>query len=67
MVGIADGCFVSMVAPIAFELLGVKSATTGLGVLYCLLAGPMTAGPPLAGMSVWMCIIVSLSYFVFTK
>ena len=49
LMGICDGCFVCLLGPIAFDLLGPNGAAQGLGCLLGLMSIPMTAGPPLAG------------------
>ncbi|KAM3613047.1 uncharacterized protein V6R79_019341 [Siganus canaliculatus] len=48
--GLCDGCFLSMMAPIAFELVGPMRASQAIGYLLGLMSVPMTAGPPLAGL-----------------
>lgn len=47
--GLCDGCFLTMMAPIAFELVGPMQASQAIGYLLGLMAFPMTAGPPIAG------------------
>lgn len=47
--GLCDGCFLTMMAPIAFELVGPMQASQAIGYLLGLMAIPMTAGPPIAG------------------
>lgn len=47
--GLCDGCFLTMMAPIAFELVGPMQASQAIGYLLGLMALPMTAGPPIAG------------------
>ena len=49
VLGISDGCFVCLLGPIAFDLLGPVDMPQGLGCLLGLMSGPMTLGPPLAG------------------
>ena len=49
VMGFCDGCFVCLLGPIAFDLLGPAGAAQGMGFLFGLMAIPMTAGPPLAG------------------
>lgn len=49
IMGVCDGCFVCLLGPIAFDLLGPEGAAHGLGCLLGLMSFPMTAGPPLAG------------------
>lgn len=48
--GLCDGCFLTMMAPIAFELVGPMQASQAIGYLLGLMSLPMTAGPPLAGL-----------------
>lgn len=48
--GLCDGCFLTMMAPIAFELVGPMQASQAIGYILGLMALPMTAGPPLAGL-----------------
>jgi len=47
--GLCDGCFLTMMAPIAFELVGPMQASQAIGYLLGLMSIPMTAGPPIAG------------------
>ncbi|MEQ2309133.1 hypothetical protein AMECASPLE_035469, partial [Ameca splendens] len=47
--GLCDGCFLTMMAPIAFELVGPMQASQAIGYLLGLMSLPMTAGPPIAG------------------
>lgn len=51
IMGICDGCFVCLLGPIAFDLLGPAGAAQGLGCLLGLMSIPMTIGPPVAGMN----------------
>lgn len=57
--GLCDGCFLTMMAPIAFELVGPMLASQAIGYLLGLMALPMTAGPPIAGEKLFF---VSLSH-----
>jgi len=50
MMGLADGCFICLIGPIAFDLLGPAGAAQGIGCMLSLASIPMTAGPPLAGL-----------------
>ncbi|CAH1799429.1 unnamed protein product [Owenia fusiformis] len=50
VLGIFDGCFVCLLGPIAFDILGPKGASQGLGFLLGLFSIPMTVGPPVAGL-----------------
>lgn len=47
--GLCDGCFLTMMAPIVFELVGPMQASQAIGYLLGLMSIPMTAGPPIAG------------------
>ena len=49
VMGICDGCFICLLGPIAFDILGPAGAAQGIGCLLGLMSIPMTAGPPLAG------------------
>ncbi|XP_051876813.1 monocarboxylate transporter 8-like isoform X2 [Pristis pectinata] len=46
--GLCDGCSITIMAPIAFELVGPQEASQAIGFLLGLMAIPMTAGPPIA-------------------
>ncbi|XP_062998157.1 monocarboxylate transporter 8 [Elgaria multicarinata webbii] len=48
--GLCDGLFITIMAPIAFELVGPMQASQAIGYLLGLMAIPMTAGPPIAGL-----------------
>ncbi|XP_068182445.1 monocarboxylate transporter 8 [Antennarius striatus] len=48
--GLCDGCFLTMMAPIVFELVGPMQASQAIGYLLGLMSVPMTAGPPIAGL-----------------
>uniref|UniRef100_A0A4W4EBJ0 Monocarboxylate transporter 10 n=1 Tax=Electrophorus electricus TaxID=8005 RepID=A0A4W4EBJ0_ELEEL len=48
--GLCDGCFITIMAPIAFELVGPMQASQAIGYMLGLMAVPMTAGPPIAGL-----------------
>uniref|UniRef100_A0A8C4WZT9 Solute carrier family 16 member 2 n=1 Tax=Eptatretus burgeri TaxID=7764 RepID=A0A8C4WZT9_EPTBU len=50
LMGGADGAFISIMAPIAFELVGQVTAGQAIGAMLGIMAIPMTAGPPIAGM-----------------
>lgn len=47
--GLFDGCFISIMAPIAFELVGAHHVSEAIGFLLGLMSIPMTVGPPIAG------------------
>ncbi|KAM8848206.1 monocarboxylate transporter 8 [Synchiropus picturatus] len=55
ILGLCDGCFLTMMAPIAFELVGPMQASQAIGYLLGLMAIPMTAGPPIAGLLIGYC------------
>ncbi|XP_069748885.1 monocarboxylate transporter 8-like isoform X2 [Narcine bancroftii] len=46
--GLCDGCFITIMAPIAFELVGPREASQAIGFLLGMMAIPMTMGPPIA-------------------
>nr|CAD7599664.1 unnamed protein product [Timema genevievae] len=48
--GIFDGCFISLLGPIAFEICGHKGATQAIGFLLGFCSIPLTLGPPIAGL-----------------
>lgn len=50
LMGLFDGCFISIMAPIAFELVGANDVSQAIGFLLGLMSVPMTVGPPIAGM-----------------
>lgn len=47
--GLFDGCFISLLGPIAFDLVGPESANQAIGLLLCFCSLPLTTGPPIAG------------------
>ncbi|MEE6518260.1 hypothetical protein FKM82_029144 [Ascaphus truei] len=47
--GLCDGFLISMMSPIAFELVGPMQASRAIGYVLGLMSIPMTAGPPIAG------------------
>lgn len=47
--GLFDGCFVSLLGPIAFDICGPRGATQAIGFLLGLCSIPLTVGPPIAG------------------
>lgn len=49
IMGLFDGCFVSLLGTIAFQLVGPKGASQAIGCLLSLMSLPMTVGPPIAG------------------
>lgn len=49
-IGLFDGCFISMIGPIAIDICGPEGASQAIGFLFGLCALPLTIGPPAAGM-----------------
>lgn len=47
--GLFDGCFISLLGPIAYDICGPHGATQAIGFLLGLCAIPLTVGPPIAG------------------
>ncbi|KAF5301589.1 hypothetical protein FQR65_LT08894 [Abscondita terminalis] len=47
--GLFDGCFISLLGPVAFELCGHDGATQAIGFILGLCSVPLTVGPYLAG------------------
>ncbi|XP_059473731.1 monocarboxylate transporter 10 isoform X1 [Neocloeon triangulifer] len=47
--GLFDGCFISLLGPIAFDLCGSEGASQAIGFLLGLCSIPLTVGPPVAG------------------
>jgi len=50
IMGLFDGCFVTLLGPIAFDLCGPRGAGQAIGCLLALFSLPMTVGPPIAGL-----------------
>ncbi|XP_072018823.1 monocarboxylate transporter 10-like [Amphiura filiformis] len=50
VMGIFDGCFVAMMGPVAFDLVGKEKASQGIGCVLGLMSFPMMIGPPMAGL-----------------
>lgn len=48
--GIFDGCFIAVLGPIAFDLVGKDGAPQAIGFLLAFCSIPLTIGPPVAGM-----------------
>lgn len=48
--GLFDGCFISLLGPVAYEICGPHGATQAIGFLLGLCSIPLTVGPPIAGM-----------------
>lgn len=51
IMGLFDGCFISLLGPIAFDIVGADGASQAIGFLLSLCSIPLTVGPPIAG---WM-------------
>ncbi|KAG5277438.1 hypothetical protein AALO_G00117610 [Alosa alosa] len=49
LMGLFDGCFICIMAPIAFELVGPQDVSQAIGFLLGMMSVPMTVGPPIAG------------------
>ncbi|GLD66017.1 monocarboxylate transporter 10 isoform X1 [Lates japonicus] len=49
LMGLFDGCFICIMAPIASELVGANHVSQAIGFLLGLMSVPMTVGPPIAG------------------
>nr|XP_032828570.1 monocarboxylate transporter 10-like [Petromyzon marinus] len=50
VMGLFDGCITSLMAPIAFELVGPHHASQAIGIVLGLMSVPMTVGPTVAGL-----------------
>ncbi|KAK0048377.1 monocarboxylate transporter 10 [Biomphalaria pfeifferi] len=50
IIGVCDGIFICLLGPIAFDLVGERSASQALGFLLGIFSIPMTVGPPFAGL-----------------
>ncbi|XP_031828818.1 monocarboxylate transporter 10-like protein kar isoform X2 [Nomia melanderi] len=48
--GLFDGCFISLLGPIAFDICGREGATQAIGFLLGMCSIPLTVGPPIAGL-----------------
>ncbi|XP_073483190.1 monocarboxylate transporter 10 [Aquarana catesbeiana] len=48
--GLFDGCFICIMAPIAFELVGPQHVSQAIGFLLGFMSIPMVVGPPVAGL-----------------
>ena len=49
LLGLCDGCFITLIGPIAFDLCGPSGACQAIGSLLTLFSLPATVGPPVAG------------------
>uniref|UniRef100_A0A9L0REK6 Major facilitator superfamily domain containing 4B n=1 Tax=Equus caballus TaxID=9796 RepID=A0A9L0REK6_HORSE len=50
IMGLFDGCFISIMAPTAFELVDTWDVSQAIGFLLGFMSIPMTVGPPIAGL-----------------
>ena len=50
--GIFDGCFISLLGPVAFDIVGPQGASQAIGCLLALCSFPLTFGPVIAGKEV---------------
>lgn len=48
--GIFDGCFISLLGPIAYDICGPSGATQAIGFVLGMCSIGLTSGPPIAGM-----------------
>ncbi|XP_064489259.1 monocarboxylate transporter 10-like [Ornithodoros turicata] len=49
LMGLFDGCFISLIAPVARDLVGQEGSSQAIGFLFAFCALPLTIGPPVAG------------------
>ena len=49
IMGLFDGCFITMLGPIAYDICGPAGASQAIGFLLGLCSIPLTLGPPIAG------------------
>ena len=49
ILGIFDGCFITMLGPIAFDICGPAGAGQAIGFLLAMCSIPLTIGPTVAG------------------
>lgn len=47
--GLFDGCFISLLGPIAFDIVGTTGASQAIGFLLAMCSIPLTIGPAIAG------------------
>ncbi|XP_070150511.1 monocarboxylate transporter 10 isoform X1 [Polyergus mexicanus] len=48
--GLFDGCFISLLGPIVFDICGRSGAAQAIGFLLGMCSIPLTVGPPIAGL-----------------
>ena len=51
--GLFDGCFITMLGPIAYDLCGPSGASQAVGFLLGLCSIPLTIGPLVAGLFIF--------------
>lgn len=49
VMGLFDGCFISLLGPIAFDIVGPAGASQAIGCLLAICSIPLTFGPAIAG------------------
>ncbi|KAG0715458.1 Monocarboxylate transporter 10 [Chionoecetes opilio] len=49
IMGLFDGCFISLLGPIAFDIVGPAGASQAIGCLLAICSIPLTFGPAIAG------------------
>ena len=49
IMGLFDGCFISLLGPIAYDIVGPAGASQAIGFLLGMCSIPLTVGPPIAG------------------
>ena len=50
LMGLFDGCFITMLGPIAYDICGPSGASQAVGFLLGLCSIPLTVGPLIAGL-----------------
>ncbi len=50
IMGLFDGCFITMIPPIAIDICGKENASQAIGFILGLCSIPLTVGPPIAGL-----------------
>ena len=58
ILGLFDGCFITMFGPIAYGICGPSGASQGIGFILGMCGIPLTTGPPIAG--------INLNIFIFS-
>ena len=49
VLGIMDGCFVCLLGPIAFDIVGAQNASQAMGFLLAMISVPLMMGPMIGG------------------